>query len=131
MIDFLLLLTSVHCVVSIIFSFSPGNIWTPLWNKCANKTGDPEGMIEMGKHLQVLVFLYLVISYLCKPVHHYLLLYNFVFSISPESTSGSLLLIYAAFHFKIPINSNRTHILIGIVKTINVLWYMYSLKAFH
>ncbi|KAI0242822.1 17-beta-hydroxysteroid dehydrogenase 14 [Lamellibrachia satsuma] len=35
-------------------SFSPGNIWTPLWNRCANETEDPQGTIETGKKAQLL-----------------------------------------------------------------------------
>ncbi|KAK2188094.1 hypothetical protein NP493_144g05021 [Ridgeia piscesae] len=35
-------------------SFSPGNIWTPLWNKMANETGDPQSMIKFGKHAQLM-----------------------------------------------------------------------------
>ncbi|KAI0237712.1 17-beta-hydroxysteroid dehydrogenase 14 [Lamellibrachia satsuma] len=35
-------------------SFSPGNIWTPLWSKAANETGDPQGAIEMGKQAQLM-----------------------------------------------------------------------------
>uniref|UniRef100_A0A803TYI0 Hydroxysteroid 17-beta dehydrogenase 14 n=1 Tax=Anolis carolinensis TaxID=28377 RepID=A0A803TYI0_ANOCA len=43
---------SKHCVR--VNSISPANIWTPMWEKLANKDPDPEAAIQKGKDFQLM-----------------------------------------------------------------------------
>ena len=36
-----------------VYSVSPGNIWTPLWEAGANSSANPEAMIKGGRDAQV------------------------------------------------------------------------------